>query len=82
MKRQITLIAALTIALSAGPAFAKIGTFDPYSDGAKATKFDPYTDGAKAGKFDTFTDGAKSGKFDSFTDGAKSFDVYSDGAKL
>ena len=70
MKRQIALIAAMTVALSAAPAFAKAG------------KFDPYTDGAKASKFDTFTDGAKAGKFDTFSDGAKSFDVYSDGAKL
>lgn len=70
MKRQIALIAAAVVALSAAPAFAK------------ASKFDPYTDGAKAGKFDTFTDGAKAGKFDTFTDGAKSFDVYSDGTRI
>jgi hypothetical protein len=82
MKRQLALIAALTVALSAAPAFAKAGKFDTFSDGARASKFDPYTDGAKAGKFDTYTDGAKSGKFDTYSDGAKSFDVYSDGAKL
>lgn len=69
MKTQVALIAALTLALSAAPAFAK------------ATKFDPYTDGAKASTFDPYTDGAKLGKFDSFTDGARAFDVYTDGAK-
>ncbi|MEN7528120.1 hypothetical protein [Cupriavidus sp. DL-D2] len=70
MKRQIALIVAVTAALSAAPAFAKAGKFDPYTDGAKATKFDPYTDGAKMGKFDPYTDGAKA-PFDVFTDGAK-----------
>ena len=57
MKRQFALIAALTVALSAAPAFAKAGKFDTYTDGAKSGKFDTYTDGAKG--FDVYSDGAK-----------------------
>ncbi|WP_454765432.1 hypothetical protein [Cupriavidus campinensis] len=69
MKRLFVLIAAVTMALSAAPAFAKT-TFDPYTDDAKASRFDSFTDGARSGKFDTFGEGAKAGKFDVFTDGA------------
>ena len=72
MKRQIALIAAAVVALSAAPAFAKAGKFDPYTDGARtlagldrsgvsaepARSFDPYTDGARVGKADPYTDGA------------------------
>ena len=69
MKRQFALTVALVAALSAAPAFAKT-SFDPYTDGARATKFDAFTDGARTGKFDSFGEGARAGNFDVYTDGA------------
>jgi hypothetical protein len=57
---SLIAIATLAAALSAAPAFAKAGKFDPYADGAKAgSKYDVYSDGAKAGKYDVYSDGAK-----------------------
>lgn len=66
----IAATAALAGALSAAPALAKDGKFDPYTDGTRAGKFDPYTDGARAGKFDPYTDGANAGRYVSSSDGA------------
>jgi hypothetical protein len=81
MKTTLFAIATLAAALSAAPAFAKAGKFDPYADGAKAGKYDVYSDGAKAGKYDVYSDGAKSGKFDTYSDGAK-YDLSSDRTPL
>jgi hypothetical protein len=92
----LTAAAAVAATLSAAPAFAKAGKFDPFTDGARVAETsvysnggkigqaDPYTDGAKIGEFDVFTDGAKVGKVDPYTDGAKAgkFDVFTDGAVL
>ncbi|KDP88135.1 signal peptide protein [Cupriavidus sp. SK-3] len=67
----IAATVAVAGALSAAPAMAKAGKFEPpYTDGAKAGKFDPYTDGARAGKFDPYTDGANAGRYMSSSDGA------------
>lgn len=78
-----TAAAAVAATLSAAPAFAKPGNFDPFLDGARA-ETSVYSNGGKIGQFDVFTDGAKVGKFDPYTDGAKGgkFDVFTDGAAL
>lgn len=79
---SLIAIATLAAALSAAPAFAKAGKFDPYADGAKAgSKYDVYSDGAKAGKYDVYSDGAKAGKYDVYSDGTK-YDLSSDRAPL
>ncbi|NSX03822.1 hypothetical protein [Cupriavidus gilardii] len=61
---------ALVATLTAAPAFAKAGKFDPYTDGARTGQFDVFSEGARQGQFDVFTEGARQGKFDVFTEGA------------
>jgi hypothetical protein len=79
MKRQFALIAALTVALSAAPAFAKAGKFDLHRrrQGRQVRHLHRRCQGRQVRHLHRRR---QSGKF--YTDGAKSFDVYSDGAKL
>ncbi|WP_369798921.1 hypothetical protein [Cupriavidus sp. SK-4] len=73
MLKTVILLAAAGAALSAGVAYAGIGTRDVYTDGASVMgPRDPYTDGGKTTKFDVYSDGAKvSDRRDVFTDGAR-----------
>ncbi|KAI3591007.1 hypothetical protein D9X30_4492 [Cupriavidus sp. U2] len=72
MVRTIFLLAAASAALTAGVAYAGVGSRDVYTDGANTVgPRDPYSDGGLTSKFDVFSDGARvTDRRDAFTDGA------------
>lgn len=72
MVRTIFLLAVASAALSAGVAYAGVGSRDIYTDGASTMgPRDPYSDGGLTSKFDVFSDGARvTDRRDAFTDGA------------
>ena len=84
--KTILTAAALAAAFIGGAAQAAQGARDPYLDGAR-TISEPrstFTDGARSVNEprSTFTDGARISNRDGYTEGARSFDPFTDGARL